>query len=449
MSDVRKPDAREIALEVLMQVDSANAWSDGGLKRTIAKNKLDSRDAALATRLCYGVIQNRMLLDYYIGCWCSQRPERLESVIRNILRLGGYQILFLDKVPPRAAVNEAVEMTKRHRREKAAGMVNAILRKFAANREDMPPLPKGSPAQTLSLRYSHPRWLVERLLSLIGEEETEAYLRMNNQVVPTTIQTNPLKGTPEELEKLLRQTGAQVEPHPWLAGCFSVSGTGDLEQLSAFREGRFTVQDAAARLVATVAAPAQEDRVLDVCAAPGGKSFAAAMCMQDQGEIHACDLHAHKKALIEAGAARLGLQSITTQVLDGKKPRKGWEERFDAVLADVPCSGLGVIRKKPEIRYKDPAELTDLPQIQGDILDNVSRYVKPGGVLLYSTCTLLQAENEDVVTAFLAKHPEYHLESFLLPGPLGEVAAGRCTLWPQRLQTDGFFLAKLRKEGAK
>ena len=204
MNDVRKPDARETALEVLMQVDSANAWSDGGLKRTIAKNKLDSRDAALATRLCYGVIQNRMLLDYYIGCWCSQRPERLESVIRNILRLGGYQILFLDKVPPRAAVNEAVEMTKRHRREKAAGMVNAILRKFAANREDMPPLPKGSPAQTLSLRYSHPRWLVERLLTLIGEEETEAYLRMNNQVVPTTIQTNPLKGTPEELEKLGR-----------------------------------------------------------------------------------------------------------------------------------------------------------------------------------------------------------------------------------------------------
>ena len=188
---------------------------------------------------------------------------------------------------------------------------------------------------------------------------------------------------------------------------------------------------------------------MDACAAPGGKSFAAAMCMQDQGEIHACDLHAHKKALIEAGAARLGLQSITAQVLDGKKPRKGWEERFDAVLADVPCSGLGVIRKKPEIRYKDPAELTDLPQIQGDILDNVSRYVKPGGVLLYSTCTLLQAENEDVVTAFLAKHPEYHLESFLLPGPLGEVAAGQCTLWPQRLQTDGFFLAKLRKEGAK
>ena len=354
MSDVRKPDARETALEVLMQVDSANAWSDGGLKRTIAKNKLDSRDAALATRLCYGVIQNRMLLDYYIGCWCSQRPERLESVIRNILRLGGYQILFLDKVPPRAAVNEAVEMTKRHRREKAAGMVNAILRKFAANREDMPPLPKGSPAQTLSLRYSHPRWLVERLLSLIGEEETEAYLRMNNQVVPTTIQTNPLKGTPEELEKLLRQTGAQVEPHPWLAGCFSVSGTGDLEQLSAFREGRFTVQDAAARLVATVAAPAQEDRVLDVCAAPGGKSFAMAMDRRDRGQILSCDVHPHKLKLIDSGAQRLGITSIRTALADAREEHAAWLEQADVVVADVPCSGLGIIRKKPDIRIKTP-----------------------------------------------------------------------------------------------
>lgn len=446
MSDVRKPDARETALEVLMQVDSANAWSDGGLKRTIAKNKLDSRDAALATRLCYGVIQNRMLLDYYIGCWCSQRPERLESVIRNILRLGGYQILFLDKVPPRAAVNEAVEMTKRHRREKAAGMVNAILRKFAANREDMPPLPKGSPAQTLSLRYSHPRWLVERLLSLIGEEETEAYLRMNNQVVPTTIQTNPLKGTPEELEKLLRQTGAQVEPHPWLAGCFSVSGTGDLEQLSAFREGRFTVQDAAARLVATVAAPAQEDRVLDVCAAPGGKSFAMAMDRRDRGQILSCDVHPHKLKLIDSGAQRLGITSIRTALADAREEHAAWLEQADVVVADVPCSGLGIIRKKPETRYKDPDEIAKLPALQLAILENCARYVKKGGTLVYSTCTILRRENEDVVRAFLAAHPEF------VPAPwshpvCGGRADGMVTLLPPEHDTDGFFIAKLKRIG--
>ena len=446
MNDVRKPDARETALEVLMQVDSANAWSDGGLKRTIAKNKLDSRDAALATRLCYGVIQNRMLLDYYIGCWCSQRPERLESVIRNILRLGGYQILFLDKVPPRAAVNEAVEMTKRHRREKAAGMVNAILRKFAANREDMPPLPKGSPAQTLSLRYSHPRWLVERLLSLIGEEETEAYLRMNNQVVPTTIQTNPLKGTPEELEKLLRQTGAQVEPHPWLAGCFSVSGTGDLEQLSAFREGRFTVQDAAARLVATVAAPAPEDRVLDVCAAPGGKSFAAAIAMGGRGTVCSCDLHPHKKKLIANGAARLGLDCVTPMTADACVHRPEWEGAFDLVLVDAPCSGLGVIRKKPDIRYKDPEPLAALPSVQRRILENVSSYVRPGGTLLYSTCTLLRRENENVVSAFLEAHPQFGPEPFQLPGvPGAEGSSWMLTLWPHIQGTDGFFISRMKK----
>lgn len=446
MSDVRKPDARETALEVLMQVDSANAWSDGGLKRTIAKNKLDSRDAALATRLCYGVIQNRMLLDYYIGCWCSQRPERLESVIRNILRLGGYQILFLDKVPPRAAVNEAVEMTKRHRREKAAGMVNAILRKFAANREDMPPLPKGSPAQTLSLRYSHPRWLVERLLSLIGEEETEAYLRMNNQVVPTTIQTNPLKGTPEELEKLLRQTGAQVEPHPWLAGCFSVSGTGDLEQLSAFREGRFTVQDAAARLVATVAAPAQEDRVLDVCAAPGGKSFAMAMDRRDRGQILSCDVHPHKLKLIDSGAQRLGITSIRTALADAREEHAAWLEQADVVVADVPCSGLGIIRKKPETRYKDPDEIAKLPALQLAILENCARYVKKGGTLVYSTCTILRRENEDVVRAFLAAHPEFAPALWSHP-VCGGREDGMVTLLPPEHDTDGFFIAKLKRIG--
>ena len=317
-------------------------------------------------------------------------------------------------------------------------MVNAILRKFAANREDMPPLPKGSPAQTLSLRYSHPRWLVERLLSLIGEEETEAYLRMNNQVVPTTIQTNPLKGTPEELEKLLRQTGAQVEPHPWLTGCFSVSGTGDLEQLSAFREGRFTVQDAAARLVATVAAPAPEDRVLDVCAAPGGKSFAMAMDRRDRGQILSCDVHPHKLKLIDSGAQRLGITSIRTALADAREEHAAWLEQADVVVADVPCSGLGIIRKKPDIRYKNPRDLAQLPAIQGDILENACRYVCPGGVLVYSTCTVLPEENQEIIHVFLSRHPEFRRETFTLPGPVG-LCDGEATLWPQRLGTDGFL----------
>ena len=230
--------------------------------------------------------------------------------------------------------------------------------------------------------------------------------------------------------------------------CLTLTATGDLTQSEGWRQGMFYPQDPAARLAVLAAGLTPGCKVLDACAAPGGKSFAAAMVMGDRGEIHACDLHPHKKALIQAGADRLGLQSITPQVADGKKPRKGWGEAFDVVLADVPCSGLGVLRKKPEIRYKAPEALEGLPQIQGEILANVSTYVRPGGVLLYSTCTLRTQENEAVVQAFLASHPDFHLEAFRLPGPLGLVEAGQCTLWPQRLETDGFFLAKLRKEGA-
>ena len=201
MSPREKRSARDVALDALMQVDKANAWSDEALRRLIAQNGLDSRDAAFATRLCYGVMQNRMLLDYYIGCWCAQKPERLEPVIRSILRIGGYQILFMDRVPHRAAVNEAVEMTRRHGRPKAAGMVNAVLRRFVEHWMDMPDLPKGSTADYLSLRYSHPKWLVLRLLDLIGPDETQEFLRLDNDAVPTFIQVNSLKTTAEDLER--------------------------------------------------------------------------------------------------------------------------------------------------------------------------------------------------------------------------------------------------------
>lgn len=446
MSDMQRTGARDTALEVLMQVSRANAWSDGSLKRTIAKNGLDSREAALCTRLAYGVIQNRGLLDYYIGCWCSQKPRRLEPVILNILRIGGYQILFMDKIPHRAAVNEAVEMTKRWGRPKAAGMVNAVLRKFVANWMDMPALPQGTTADYLSVRYSHPKWLVRRLIDVIGAEETEDYLRMNNEIVPTTIQTNTLQCTAEELEKELRTAGVTVRAHPWLAGCFEVSATGDLERLPAFTEGHFTVQDAAARLVATVAAPGETDRVLDVCAAPGGKSFALAIDMKDRGDILSCDVHPHKLSLIEKGAARLGIRSIRTALADGRERHAAWESAADLVVADVPCSGLGIIRKKPDIRYKDMTSLAGLPAIQSAILDNASRYVRRGGTLVYSTCTVLPEENERVTDAFLRAHPDFTYDTFALPGPIGTVE-GHITLWPQRHGTDGFYICRMtRKE---
>ena len=314
--------ARDTALEVLLSVSAANAWSDGSLKRTIAKNGLDNRDAALCSRIAYGVIQNRAYLDYYIDLWCAQPARKLEPLILNILRIGAYQILFMDKVPHRAAVNEAVEMTKRHGRPKASGMVNAVLRKFVTNWLDLPPLPSGSAAETLSVRYSHPLWLVKRLVEILGEKEAEQYLASNNAIVPTTVQTNTMKTEPKKLENALQAVGVEVTPHPWLEGCFEVSGTGDLERMELFRDGMFTVQDAAARLVSTVAQCGEEDNVLDVCSAPGGKSFAIAIDRNDHGKIISCDIHPHKLKLIERGAERLGLTSITPALADGREEHK-------------------------------------------------------------------------------------------------------------------------------
>ena len=309
MSPREKRSARDVALDALMQVDKANAWSDEALRRLIAQNGLDSRDAAFATRLCYGVMQNRMLLDYYIGCWCAQKPERLEPVIRSILRIGGYQILFMDRVPHRAAVNEAVEMTRRHGRPKAAGMVNAVLRRFVEHWMDMPDLPKGSTADYLSLRYSHPKWLVLRLLDLIGPDETQEFLRLDNDAVPTCIQVNPLKTTAEDLERELRGDGVTVQPHPWLEGCLEITGTGDLRSLPAFREGRFLVQDAAARLAAMAASAAPGDRVLDL-GCGSGILFIGGMLLGAK-EAYAVD--------IEENATRIARENAAENHLDPER----------------------------------------------------------------------------------------------------------------------------------
>ncbi len=434
---------RDAALEALLQMERKSAWSDGSLKRITAQAGLDSRDAALCTRLTYGVVQNRTLLDYYIDCWCSQRAARLEPVVAAALRLGLYQILFMDKVPDRAAVHETVELVKRHGKTRAAGMVNAVLRKCAASKNALPPLPQKDLAAHLTVKYSHPRWLVERLLALVGAQEAEEFLRLDNEPVPTVVQTNTLKTTPSALSEELAAEGAQVRPHPWLAGCFEVTGTGDMERLPAFAEGRCTVQDAAARLTAMAVAPHAGERVLDVCAAPGGKSFAMAMLMEDSGEILSCDIHPHKLKLIESGAARLGITSVRTALADGRERHAAWVGQADAVLTDVPCSGLGIIRKKPDIRQKDPALLSALPAVQGAILDNAAGYVRSGGVLVYSTCTVLPEENGGVIEAFLASHSEFTKEQFTLPG-IGS-CGGEVTLWPQRHGTDGFYICRLRR----
>lgn len=440
--------AREAALLTLTAMDRRKAWSNGQLQKVIRDAGLDRRDAALATRLCFGVLQNRLLLDFYLQQCASMKLEKMDSKIRNDLRIGLYQMLFLNKIPSSAAVSEAVELAKKHcKNPRAAGMVNGILRTLARRLDNLPALDQSDRTAYLSLLYSHPRWLVELYSTRLPEEEVEALLRWDNGEPPVTVQVNTLRASAEEVITSLEEDGAHVAPHPWLPDCLILTGTGDVAALSAYRTGLLYAQDPAARLAVLALAPQSGDRVLDACAAPGGKSFAAAIQMGDQGEIVSCDIHTHKKALILAGADRLGLKSVSARSLDSTQFRPQWEGRFDKVLADVPCSGLGVVRKKPEIRYKDPQALADLPKLQLEILNNVCRYLRPGGTLVYATCTLLEAENEAITAAFLSAHPDFALDSFTLPGPLGTVEAGQCTLWPQRLETDGFFLARFCRGG--
>ncbi len=428
--------ARTTALAALIACRKAGAWSDSILKEYIRRDRLDKRDAGLASRLCYGTQQQQMLLDFYIASFLQGKWSDLQPVVLDILRLAAYQITQMDKIPSSAAVNEAVEQTKKYANKRAAGLVNGLLRSMVRAGDDLP-VPKDLPT-----KYSHPAPLVNLLTKEVGALEIEALLQSHNEAPPITVQINPLSTFPNLLERWT-EAGVTYVPHPWLADSYDLSATGNVEHLPGFPEGAFVVQDAAAKLAVLAAGIVPGMAVLDVCAAPGGKSFASAMAMENRGTIISCDIHNHKIKLLNKGAERLGITILNPEVQDGSQLRPEWETSMDVVIADVPCSGLGVIRKKPDIRYKNLDDIAKLPQIQAKIIDNVANYVKLGGVLLYSTCTILTVENRQIVDEFLKNHPEFTLEAMDLPN--GLVNDGAVTLLPHLHHTDGFFIAKLRR----
>lgn len=427
--------SRDAALRALLACRKSGAWSDGALKELL--RGMERREAALASRLCYGVLQNRMLLDWQLAQFT--KLKKLQPAVHEILRLALYQLTLADKIPASAAVNEAVEQTKRFANPQAARLVNAVLR----NALRAQPLPQ---PESLSVKYSHPQELTELFLEQFGQETTENLLKSHNEAPQTVLQINRLRTTTQETMNALHEADVECNVHPWLPDCLTVRGTGSLEQLAAFEQGLFYVQDAAARLAVEAAGLEPDMRVLDCCAAPGGKSFAAAIAMQNHGSITSCDIHPHKLQLIERGAARLGISILQTRLQDASKPVPEWESAMDAVLADVPCSGLGVIRKKPDIRYKSLAQTEHLPEIQLAILRQQAHYVKPGGVLLYSTCTILKRENENVVQAFLQDEPQFFAETVHFPQNSGIPDGAMTTLLPCTHGTDGFFICKLRRK---
>ena len=434
--------ARETALNALIACRKEGAWSNGVLKEYVERDRLDPRDAGLAARLCYGVLQNQAKLDFYLKQLLTGKLKDLHPVVRDILHLGLYQIYELDKIPDSAAVNESVSLAKKYSRNpKAASLVNGVLRNAVRT--------KGTLKEPVSYaeKYSHPEELIALLKANLPKGKLEPMLIADNEAPEMVVQVNTLRISAAALLQRLEKEGVSARPHDWMQDCLVLSGTGNLEKLDAFREGLFYVQDAASRLsVLCAQLPKAGARVLDCCAAPGGKSFAAAIAMEGTGDITSCDVHAHKAKLIENGAARLGLTNIRALQQDATASVAEWKDAMDAVICDVPCSGLGIIRKKPDIRYKNLKELEALPALQLQILKNQASYVKKGGTLLYSTCTVLKRENEDVVKSFLAERDDFCTEPLALPEVFPGNETGMLTLIPGEYDTDGFFICRLRRK---
>ena len=433
---------RETALRALIACRKEGAWSNSVLKEYIQQDRLDSRDAGLATRLCYGVLQNRNKMDFYLKQLLTGKLKDLHPVVRDVLHLGLYQIYEMDKIPESAAVNESVTLAKKYcKNPKASSLVNGVLRNAIRT--------KGQLKEPVSYadKYSHPDELISLLKASLPKGKLEPMLIANNASPETVVQVNTLRTTAAALAQMLEKEHVAVRPHGWMKDCLVLSGTGNLERLKSFREGLFYVQDPAAKLSVMCAKLPKEDiRVLDCCSAPGGKSFAAAIAMDGRGQITSCDVHLHKTGLIENGAQRLGITNMTVRLQDATQSVAEWVGNMDVVIADVPCSGLGIIRKKPDIRYKNIEEIKALPQLQLAILKNQATYVKPGGVLIYSTCTVLKQENEDVVAAFLRDNREFVLEPLDLPEVFPKNETGMLTLIPGEYDTDGFFISRLRRK---
>ena len=436
--------ARETALNALIACRQNGAWSNGVLKEYILRDHLDSRDGALAARLCYGVLQNRGKLDFYLRQLLTGKLHKLHPVVRDVLHLGLYQIYEMDRIPESAAVNESVTLIKKYcpRQPAAAGLVNGVLRNAIRR--------KGTLEEPSSYedKYSHPDKLISLLKKSLPKGKLEPMLIADNQAPSMTVQVNTLKTTKEELKQRLAEEKVHVSDHDWMPDCLILSDTGSIEHLPSFREGLYYVQDPAAKLSVLCADLPKDGDIclLDCCSAPGGKSFAAAIAMGGRGQITSCDIHQHKLDLIRNGADRLGISNMEVKLQSAAENVSQWNHSMDVVIADVPCSGYGIIRKKPDIRYKDPDTMLDLPALQLAILSNQANYVKPGGMLLYSTCTVLTRENEAVVYAFLDANKDFYLEPLPLPAGLPENKTGMLTLIPGEYDTDGFFISRLRRK---
>ena len=434
--------ARQTAFDILSKIQKDSSYSNLTIDSFLASVCLDEVDSAFVSALVYGVLESSFTLDYQLAANLKQPLKKLKPQVLTVLRLGAYQLLFMDKVPESAAVNESVKLIKANCCSFASSLVNAVLRNVAKKGLCLPD--ESDKTFYYSVRYSFPQELVKFWIKSYGEENTVGIMESCSGRPPLIVRANTLKVTADELTSTLKNEGIESKSSV-VTDSLELGKCGSVERLKSFADGLFHVQDAASQFCIAALDPQPGETILDLCAAPGGKSFTVAERMNNTGKIIACDIHNHRLDLIKSGAARLGITNIECIVNDAAVYNENLP-MADRVLCDVPCSGLGIVRRKPEIRCKPLDTLKELPPVQGKILDTASRYVKKGGTLVYSTCALNPKENENVCKSFLESHPDFKskLPSFACEGMF--IRDGFITLMPHINGTDGFFIAVFERE---
>ena len=401
--------ARRAALEALRRTEKG-AYSTIALDNTLAKSKLDERDRSLASALFYGVQENQTQLDAAIAALLRKPGQKLETDVRLILRMGIYQLGYMDKIPDSAAVNEAVSLARQPGHDSAAGFVNGILRGYIRAGKQTPlPDRASDPLLWLSLKYSCPMWLAQLWTESYGEELCESIMQTFSGRPPIFARVNRTKCSREGLIQRLAEEGVTARPVALLPDAVELEHTGDVEQLRTYKKGFFHVQDISSQLCAGIVGAQKGETILDACAAPGGKSFCAAMLMRNEGKIYSFDLHKNKLSLIKSGAEKLGINIIEIMQFDSRNANENLIGSADRVICDVPCSGIGVIAKKPDIRYKKLSDFSRLHDTQSEILNSSVKYLKTGGRICYSTCTIRKAENEEITGEFLSKNKNFKM----------------------------------------
>jgi len=449
---------RELALDALVKVSQSGAYSNLQLNRTLQDAKLQRADAALVTELVYGTIQRQLTLDYWLERFVSKGLQKLEPWVHMLLRMSAYQLLYLDRIPPHAAVNEAVLIAKRRGHTGISGMVNGVLRNVDRNRAELTPesIKDSSPAKQMSLRHSYPEWLTARWIKMYGEQTAEELCRSGNEQPHASLRINPLRTNQAEALEQLAGEGCEAVVSELASAGIAVRRGGNLADSEGYKNGLWTIQDESSMLVAEVTAPQAGMKVLDCCAAPGGKTTHLAELMEGKGKVWANDLHSHKRALIAAQSERLKLRNVEAITGDAAALCERFEAgSMDVVLLDAPCSGFGVIRRKPEIKWtKTAGDVSDIAAVQHRLLNAVCGLVRPGGILVYSTCTIEREENEEQIARFLKENPSFTLDANW-PEPIrkrlldkGVIRAdfdGQAQLLPQHFDSDGFYIARLKR----